>query len=347
MLWLVLPLAATVTAIHQISPEKPKDLRLRLCSHERQPMQIETMLYFPEAVKFCASITTNKNVITLAKDRQRTTFLQPLVSTTIREIDGTGSCKINYMGYGGEYRLSPDLGYYKHCQRSISKYISMLVDNESKPKWNSTNSQCPIQDLPNTYKDYIACDLIPNRWYELEFRSSIRYEVFHKKTYRQFAANHSSTFLFKPDYTLDRNGTELDWLARLVEVKIRLTQCKKVRYLLRVDDHWNHQYYPLKVTVDYKITADGYTKKSRQVGNGTINHWFAGSFEFEPSPLREHELCAHISYDNKSSRSFVICKRIASRGHCSFVEKSRAVTLTFNTVFFLIAKAIIIVMFSF
>ena len=44
MLWLILPFAVSVTAIHQISPEKPKDFRIRLCSHERQPMQMETML---------------------------------------------------------------------------------------------------------------------------------------------------------------------------------------------------------------------------------------------------------------------------------------------------------------
>jgi len=277
-------------------------------------MQMETMLYFPETVKFCSSLTTNKNVITLARDRQRTTFLQPLVSVSIHEFGSDARCQINYMGYGGEYRLSPDLGYYTHCQRSISQYINQLVDREPKPDWNASNPQCPIQDLPNSYRDYIACDLLPNRWYELDFSSSIRYEVFHKKTYRQFTSNHSSTFIFKPDYILDRNGTEVDWLLRLINLKAKLKRCEKVRYLLKVDDDFR---LPINVQIEYRIVENGYIKYSKSVGNGTIDTWFSGSFDFIPSPTREQEICAKVNWPG-SRKSFWLCRKIASKGQCNF-----------------------------
>uniref|UniRef100_A0A914XUG8 Uncharacterized protein n=1 Tax=Panagrolaimus superbus TaxID=310955 RepID=A0A914XUG8_9BILA len=244
------------------------------------------MLYFPDTVKFCASLTTNKNVLTLSKDRQRTTFLQPLLSIGIKEIGVQHRCQINFMGYGGEYRLSPDLGYYTHCQRSISQYINQLVDGEPKPEWNASNPQCPIQELPNSYKDYLACDLVPLKWYELDFESSMRYEVFHKKTYQQFTSNYSTTFLFKPDYFLERNGSEADWLTRLIEIKAKLKGCKKVRYFIRIDDQWK---LPITVHIEYRITHDGLIKYSHHVGSGTIEHWFSGSFPFIRSPSRDHE----------------------------------------------------------
>uniref|UniRef100_A0A0M3HWJ7 OMP_b-brl domain-containing protein n=1 Tax=Ascaris lumbricoides TaxID=6252 RepID=A0A0M3HWJ7_ASCLU len=123
-------------------------------------------------------------------------------------------------GYNNEYRISPDLGYYVGCQKAISLYISQLATGKT-PTWNATNANCPLYQLPNTYKGYLACDFVRGRWYAMSFESSIRYELYHNKAYRQFWSNHSSVFLVKPDYLLQRNGTEIDWLTSLLTFRIR------------------------------------------------------------------------------------------------------------------------------
>lgn len=56
-----------------------------------------------------------------------------------------------FQGYQGEYRISPDLGYYIDCQKSISLYISQLAAKET-PIWKSNNHNCPIKDLPKSYE---------------------------------------------------------------------------------------------------------------------------------------------------------------------------------------------------
>lgn len=57
--------------------------------------------------------------------------------------------------------------------------------------------------------------------FELYYKSSIRYEVFHKKRYHQIWSNHTTVFLFKPDNFVERSGNELDWLQRLVDLQIK------------------------------------------------------------------------------------------------------------------------------
>ncbi|KAI6208073.1 hypothetical protein M3Y96_00075900 [Aphelenchoides besseyi] len=249
-------------AIFQVGPERPLDFKIRSCSLQ-QPISEDTMLFFPDNLKFCSSIRTSKSVVSLAKDRQRTTFLQP-------------------MGYGGEYRFSPDLGWYPACQKPISNYVSQLaVSPSNSPVWNVTNSHCPIQSLPSKYRDYLSCDLVKHRWYELSFKSSIRYEVFHKRRYHQAWANHSTAFIFKPDNFVERNGTELGQ-----------KHCERARYLIKVDEAFP---LPLTVFIDYRIKEDGYIKFLKHLGNGTLDNWFSGAFALEKSD-RIHEVCVQVSY---------------------------------------------------
>lgn len=60
-----------------------------------------------------------------------------------------------------------------------------------------------------------------NKWYELSYDSSTRYETYHSNQYKQFFSNHSSVFLFKPEHVLEQNGTEVEWLERLVNLDVR------------------------------------------------------------------------------------------------------------------------------
>lgn len=133
-----------------------------------------SLQFLPDSYKFCSSLTTSKNVISLARDRQQTTFLQPIVQLILHEVGAPHRCKIEFLGYGGEYRLSPDLGYYPTCQKPISQYISQLAADMDAPSWNVSTSNCPIQSLPYKYSDYLSCELVKNRWYEVRMRK-LRY----------------------------------------------------------------------------------------------------------------------------------------------------------------------------
>uniref|UniRef100_A0A914CE47 Uncharacterized protein n=1 Tax=Acrobeloides nanus TaxID=290746 RepID=A0A914CE47_9BILA len=280
-------------------------------------MQVETMLFFPNTVKFCAAVHTNKNVLHLAKDKQRTTYLSPIISFTLHEIGSPARCRMDFMGYGGDYRLTPDLGYYPHCLRSLSQYINQLVVGTAPPLWNITNTQCPIHDLPKTYLDYISCDLVANKWYELNYDSSIRYETYHNNNYRQFWANHSTVFLFKPEYYMERNGTEVDWLEKLVHLDVRLKNCERVRYLLTVDSDWP---LPVTVYVDYQVSEGQYIKYKKHMGNGTLDRWFSGSFSINRSD-RTHELCVQLYWRGSKNR-FQLCRTFLHPGGCDFSAAS-------------------------
>lgn len=70
-------------------------------------------------------------------------------------------------------------------------------------------------------KDLLSCNIKENKWYELIFYSSIQYEIYQDSYYHQFWANYSTTFIFKTEKYVERNGTELFWLQRLVELKTK------------------------------------------------------------------------------------------------------------------------------
>jgi hypothetical protein len=90
-------------------------------------------------------------------------------------------------------------------------------------------------------------------------------------------------FLFKPDNFVERNGSELDWLQRLVDLQakyllsngcnsylwnFRQKNCHKARYLIRVDEAWP---LPITVFIDYRIKENGYIKFLKHLGNGTLD----------------------------------------------------------------------------
>jgi hypothetical protein len=77
-----------------------------------------------------------------------------------------------------------------------------------------------------------ACTLAEGRWYELGFRSAILYGGIPSLSAtgaaggggrsRERWANHSTTFVFKAEpAVLERNGTELGWLQRLLHITIK------------------------------------------------------------------------------------------------------------------------------
>jgi hypothetical protein len=45
--------------------------------------------------------------------------------------------------------------------------------------------------------------------------------VFDEKSYEQYWANHSTVFLFKPSNYVQQNGTEVEWLQRLIQLEAR------------------------------------------------------------------------------------------------------------------------------
>ncbi|TKR95232.1 hypothetical protein L596_009429 [Steinernema carpocapsae] len=296
----------------KLTVEKPLDFKIELCSHERHPMQSDTMLFFPEAVKFCASITTSKRHSHLEVDRRYTTYLQPVVTVTWKALDAYDKCKMEFIGYGGEYRLSPDLGYYTSCQRSISQYINHLVGHTT-PTWNITNPRCPIQGLPLSYKDYLACDFIENKWYQLEFKSAIKYENYYNKLYHSHWSNYSTSYVFKPERALSRNGTEIDWLHRMITFKVKTSNCSQIRYLVYLDKDWP---IPMTIYIDYYVRG----KFSKHLANGTIDEWHNGRFYMIPLDW-DHDLCIRLTWTG-AKRQTTICRKIARKGECDFSKDS-------------------------
>ncbi|KAI6234401.1 hypothetical protein M3Y99_00790600 [Aphelenchoides fujianensis] len=313
-------------AAFELGAEKPVDFKIRSCSLQ-PPTSEDTMLYFSDGLKFCSSLRTTKSVVSLARDRLRTTFLQPMASgamgfvvtqsfkvyITIHEIASPWRCSIEYLGYGGEYRITPDLGFYPTCQKPISNYVSQLAASSTPPVWNVTNSHCPIQSLPLKYRDYLSCDLVKHRWYELQFKSSIRYEVVRKRHYHQAWSNYSTTFLFKPDNFVERNGSQLDWLQKLVNLEAKQKNCEKARYLIKVDEAFP---LPLTVFLDYRIKEGGYIKFLKHLGNGTLDNWFSGAFSLEKSD-RTHELCVQFVWTGSVNR-YRLCRTFLQPNECRF-----------------------------
>ncbi|CAD5208199.1 unnamed protein product [Bursaphelenchus xylophilus] len=314
---IVLETAIRVNGIYQITPEKPLEFKIQSCSSDQNPMREETMLFFPTNVRYCASVRTTKNGVSYVRDKGKTSYLKPVVHVTIHEIGSPHECEIEYIGYGGEYRISPDLGFYSTCSKPISKYINELALGSENPQFNITMSSCPIHSLPRRYKDYLSCDLVRHRWYELTFHSYIRYEVFHKRKYFQAWSNHSTVFMFKPDNFIERTGNELDWLQRLISLEATQKHCQKVRYLIRVDDAWP---LPITVFIDYRIREGNYIKYSQHLGNGTIDQWFSGSFAIRKSD-RVQEICVQLVWRGSRNR-FRLCRTFLQPGECPFPPSS-------------------------
>uniref|UniRef100_A0A0K0EZK4 Uncharacterized protein n=1 Tax=Strongyloides venezuelensis TaxID=75913 RepID=A0A0K0EZK4_STRVS len=296
---------------HQIiPPEVSTHLKIKICSHERNPLQHDVMLYFPEVVRFCASLHTNKNKRLLDREKQKTTFIEPKVVIKFQAINSTNQCSITFTGYQSEYRFSPDLGYYSACQKSISQYVSSLVDNES-PIWTQTNHQCPIQDLPKTTEDYMACDLLTNNWYQLSFFSTIRFETYKNRLYHKHFSNYTTNYIFKPDFIVHRTGDETEYLKTLVDLKVIHENCDIARYLVKIDKDWA---LPIKAYFEYRIVHNEKAKHFQKISNGTIQHWYSGELKMLKDPWK-HELCIKFSW--KGSRvKHRFCEVIADYNEC-------------------------------
>uniref|UniRef100_A0A914HIT9 Uncharacterized protein n=1 Tax=Globodera rostochiensis TaxID=31243 RepID=A0A914HIT9_GLORO len=326
-----------------ISAERPLRLSLRACTSQMQPFQLDTMLFFPPDLKFCASVESNKGAIALARDTRRSTYMNASVQLMLRPVGSSQRCTVEYTGYQGEYRFAPDLGYYQPCQRSIALLVEQLVEadkrsgqvggnannnnnsNNGKQKhqapdlllWRTTdnssasNPNCPIRALPGTIRALNACQLQAGHWYELAFRSAIHFEQLlpARRLYQQHWANHSSTFVFKPEREVWRNGSELSWLQRLLQLRVKMKNCEAVRYLIKLDEQWPSVQLPVTVFIDYQVRENAYVKHARHLGNGTLlDGWFTGTFPVWRTPdLRTHELCVRFAWTRSLNR-YRICR---------------------------------------
>ncbi|MCP9257996.1 hypothetical protein DINM_001162 [Dirofilaria immitis] len=57
--------------------------------------------------------------------------------------------------------------------KALSQYLSQLAIRKIPPIWNTTNANCPLKSLPKDYEDYLACDFIHGKWYEILFKINI------------------------------------------------------------------------------------------------------------------------------------------------------------------------------
>uniref|UniRef100_A0A0N5A1U8 SUN domain-containing protein n=1 Tax=Parastrongyloides trichosuri TaxID=131310 RepID=A0A0N5A1U8_PARTI len=293
-----------------IPPEISTELRLKICSHERNPLHHDVMLYFPDIVRFCGSLHTNKNKRLLDREKQKTTFIEPKVVIKFQAINSTNQCSITFTGYQNEYRFSPDLGYYSTCQKSISQYISSLVDNET-PVWTPTNHLCPIQGLPHKTEDYMACDLLTNTWYQLSFFSSIRYETYKNRLYHKHYTNYTTNYIFKPDFIVHRKGDEKEWLKTLVDFKVIQDKCEIVRYLVKIDKDWP---ILIKTIFEYQIKHNEKIKHFQRIDNGTIRHWHSGEFRMIRDYWKQ-DLCVQI-YWKGSKTKYRLCETFSNYNEC-------------------------------
>ncbi|MFH4983183.1 hypothetical protein AB6A40_009892 [Gnathostoma spinigerum] len=286
-------------AAHFLSVERPLNLSIQLCTLQRSAQtEDDIMFIFPDKVRYCVAIRTNKRVFDFEIDSERTINLKAFITVSWKQLGASTECSLQYKGYQGKYRLSPDLGYYSECQKDIAKYISQLATGDQNFQWQNSDEECPLSKLPRTFKDYLSCDFIDSQWYTLDFSSVIRYELFRKKTYHTYWSNHSTTFLIKPDRSLKKNGTEVDYLADLISLRIRKHKCDNVEYLMEVDKDWT---IPLEYQIYYRIRRHLRIYFSVMLKNGTLEHWMTDSFGLIPT-LETHELCVRISWDGYNIR---------------------------------------------
>uniref|UniRef100_A0A1I7VXX6 Uncharacterized protein n=1 Tax=Loa loa TaxID=7209 RepID=A0A1I7VXX6_LOALO len=164
-----------VAAFYHISPEKPISLSMEACSYERQLLNDNVVVLFPETLRSCGSFHTSKRQDDYDNDLKRVTSLVPTVQIIWHEMGNPNTCELEYKGYQKNYRISPDLGYYIGCQKALSQYRSQLAIRKT-PIWNTSNANCPLKSLPKNYEGYLACDFMQGKWYEILFKSTIRYE---------------------------------------------------------------------------------------------------------------------------------------------------------------------------
>ncbi|VDL72190.1 unnamed protein product [Nippostrongylus brasiliensis] len=223
---LLVGLVCGVSAL-RISPEIPLDFSIHLCTHHRRH-EHGHMQYLPHPPRYCVTMRSSKSQKDLAKDRKGTTSISSTVRFTWRQVTSARQCQFGFQGYQGEYRLSPDFGAYDECQYVLSRHSHALSEVLARGgplskalHFNASDPACPFTYLPTTYADYVSCALNSNEWYIMDWQSSIRYDTYHKGNYGSYYANHTTSFVFQPSDNLLRNGTEVEWLARLMHLETR------------------------------------------------------------------------------------------------------------------------------
>ncbi|EFO18016.1 hypothetical protein LOAG_10483 [Loa loa] len=264
-----------VAAFYHISPEKPISLSMEACSYERQLLNDNVVVLFPETLRSCGSFHTSKRQDDYDNDLKRVTSLVPTVQIIWHE-----------MGLSKNYRISPDLGYYIGCQKALSQYRSQLAIRKT-PIWNTSNANCPLKSLPKNYEGYLACDFMQGKWYEILFKSTIRYEVYHRKVYRTFWSNYSSIFLIRPSFSIKINYTEVDWLPKLISLKVRSISCDDAEFSLNINSNWSQ---PISFLIHYRIRLDSHVHYVSLIANRTVEDWMSDTFILIPSRA-VHEVC--------------------------------------------------------
>ncbi|KAM3720339.1 Ferrochelatase [Dirofilaria immitis] len=281
-----------ITAFYRISPEKLISLSLEACSYERQSFNDNVMILFPETIRSCGSFYTNKMKDDYDNDLKHVTSLEPIIQIIWHEMNSPNSCKLEYKGYQRNYRITPDLGYYIGCQKALSQYLSQLAIRKIPPIWNTTNANCPLKSLPKDYEDYLACDFIHGKWYEILFKSMIRYEIYYKKVYRTFWSNYSSIFLIRPSFLIKTNYTEIDWLSKLISLKVRPINCDDAEFSVNIDSNWSQ---PISLIIHYRIRINNHIHYISLIANRTVEDWMSGTFVLIPS-YAIHEVCYQMRW---------------------------------------------------
>ncbi|KAK6729423.1 hypothetical protein RB195_006464 [Necator americanus] len=255
------------------------------------------MQYLPQPARFCLTMMSSKSQRDLARDQQSTVSIKPSVLFTWRQVTSARQCRFGFQGYQGEYRLSPDFGAYEECQYSLSRHTHALSEVLARGgplskslRFNSSNPDCPINELPTTYADYVSCSLNANEWYILDWHSSIRYETYHNGVYGTYYANHTTSFVFQPSYVLLRNGSEAEWLARLIRLETRTNGCDRASLLVRLDEYWP---YSSTVALHYYVRDGRRISYDGHLITASVERWLQHDFALQAEP-GIHEICAQM-----------------------------------------------------
>ncbi|EYC29279.1 hypothetical protein Y032_0006g2882 [Ancylostoma ceylanicum] len=286
------------------------------------------MQYLPQPARFCVTMKSSKSQRDLARDQQSTVSIKSSVLFTWRQVTSARQCRFGFQGYQGEYRLSPDFGAYEECQYSLSRHTHALSEVLARGgplskslRFNSSNPDCPINELPTTYADYVSCSLNANEWYILDWHSSIRYETYHNGVYGSYYANHSTSFVFQPSDVLLRNGTESEWLARLLHLETRTNGCDQASLLARFDEYWP---YSSTVALHYIVRDGRRISHEDHLITTSVERWLQHDFALHPQP-GIHEICAQII--GKPHIRHRVCRIVVDRLECPFPQTSHAAAL--------------------
>ncbi|KAJ1362081.1 hypothetical protein KIN20_021497 [Parelaphostrongylus tenuis] len=283
------------------------------------------MQYLPQPARFCMTVKSSKSQRDLTRDQQSTVSISPSVLFSWRRINGARQCQFGFKGYQGEYRLSPDFGAYEECQYSLSRHTYALSEVLALDgplsmtlRFNSSNSNCPIDYLPTTYVDYVSCTLNLNEWYVLDWYSTIRYETYHNGAYGTYYANHSTSFVFQPTDNLLRNGTEKEWLARLILLDTKTNGCEDASLLVRYEEHWP---YSSTLIIHYYIRDYHRIVHEEHLVTANVDRWLQHDFVLHPK-LGVHEVCAQMT--DKPRNRHRVCRIVVNRMECPFPKWNHA-----------------------